>query len=149
MFQDQLNTLNPDQRVVIDLTDGLPQVDLMHTPPPLLAQFSVGSAGQTGTMGNTEFFWDRDGNGIFSSYVSPDPVKTVWRSVGTTCTNVPQDGDVNADGVVNTSDIKLITSSLSKAAACVADPRDMDRSGAITVMDARGAVVKCSSTVCR
>ena len=56
--------------------------------------------------------------------------------------------DVNNDGVVNTLDINLITSSLNKPATGPNDPRDPDHDGKITVLDARKCQLLCTYTNC-
>src|ERR1039457_6166679 len=56
--------------------------------------------------------------------------------------------DVNNDGVIDTLDINLILSALSKPATGANDPRDPDHDGKITVLDARKCQLLCTYTNC-
>lgn len=56
-------------------------------------------------------------------------------------------GDVNGDGVVDMNDLQLINAALNQSAAAD-DPRDLDRDGMITVLDARKLVLSCTHPRC-
>lgn len=135
------------KRLVIDMTDGLPQIDLAG-PVPLLAVASILSSDRT--LGSVDFYFDRLGNGVFSKLPSPDPTRSagVGSAGVVACNNVPQNGDVTLNGVVDRSDLAVITSTLRWPAQCISDPRDMDRDGRTTILDARKAALRCSHPAC-
>lgn len=56
--------------------------------------------------------------------------------------------DTNDDGFVDINDIRAISSNRNQPAAGADDPMDWDRSGTITVLDARGCVLACSLPRC-
>lgn len=135
------------KRLVVDMTDGLSQIDLAGAVPLLFLGFN---AYEGGSLGLADFFLDRTGNGSFSRIISPDPVKAIPRYTqdAFVCNNVLQTGDANLDGTVDRNDITLITATTSRPPQCVSDPRDMDRDGRITVLDARKAALRCSRLGC-
>jgi hypothetical protein len=139
--------IESDKRLVVDLTDGLPQIDPNAAVPLLFVSFN---AYPDGAIGSTDFYYDWVGNGSFTKYSSPDPDKTtsVFTADGVMCTNVMQTGDVNGDGVVDRADISLITGALSQSAQCKSDTRDMDRDSRVTVLDARKAALRCTYPGC-
>jgi hypothetical protein len=122
----------------------LPQIDPNAAVPLLFVSFN---AYQGGTIGQTDFW---AGNGSFTRYASPDPVKMTSLSSGdgVMCTNVMQTGDVNGNGAVDRTDISLITAALSQPAQCKSDTRDMDRDSRMTVLDARKAALRCTYPGC-
>lgn len=58
-------------------------------------------------------------------------------------------GDVDGDGDVDRDDIAIIFAARNQAASGPADPRDLDRDGRITVLDARKAMLLCTRPACR
>jgi len=56
--------------------------------------------------------------------------------------------DVNSGGVINHTDIALITAARNKAAVSKSDLRDADRDGKTTVLDARKCTLLCTYPVC-
>jgi hypothetical protein len=56
--------------------------------------------------------------------------------------------DVNADGKIDINDINAIFSARNAPASGLADPRDPDRDGLITVNDARICVNRCTNVRC-
>lgn len=58
-------------------------------------------------------------------------------------------GDIDGDGNVDRNDIAIIFSARNQAASGPADPRDLDRDGRITVLDARKAMLLCTRPSCR
>ena len=139
--------IEADKRLVVDLTDGLSQIDPKAAVPLLFVSFN---ADPGGTIGQTDFYYDWAENGSFTRYASPDPVKTtsIYVADGVMCTNVMQTGDLNSDVVVDRTDISLITAALSRPAQCKSDTRDMDRDSRVTVLDARKAALRCTHPGC-
>jgi hypothetical protein len=136
-----------DKRMVIDMTDGVPQI-AATTPVPLL--FVTFNSYLGGTLGPADFFYDRAGNGSFAKLASPDTTKMATANSfdAVMCTEVIQTGDITGDGFVDRTDIAAITAGLSRPAQCRSDPRDMDRDGRITVLDARRAAMRCTYPGC-
>ncbi|MFO1271858.1 MAG: dockerin type I domain-containing protein [Rubrivivax sp.] len=137
-----------DKRLVIDMTDGWPQLDPAVAVPLLYVAYDpyIG-----GTIAQADFYIDRRGNGVFDRLASPDGQKTVPMvpaPITLVCTDAPQNGDVNVDGFVDRTDVTLITSTMTRPPQCKADPRDMDRDGRITVLDARKAALRCTRPGC-
>ena len=64
------------------------------------------------------------------------------------CNHVLQNGDVLQDGQVDRDDITAITLSMRGPALCRSDPRDIDRDGRITILDARKAMLRCAHPGC-
>ena len=58
-------------------------------------------------------------------------------------------GDIDGDGDVDRDDIAIIFAARNQAASGPADPRDLDRDGRITVLDARKAMLLCTRPSCR
>jgi len=56
--------------------------------------------------------------------------------------------DVNGDGVIDKTDITLITAAANKKATGPTDPRDADHDGTITVLDARKCTLLCTYANC-
>jgi hypothetical protein len=142
-----IRPIESDKRLVIDLTDGWSKIGPGTTVPLLFVTFNSYLGG---TMGPTDFFFDRAGDGSFARLASPDPIKTAVADGrdAVMCTSVMQTGDVNGDNVVDRADINAIIAGLSRPAQCVSDPRDMDRDSRITVIDARRAVTRCTYPLC-
>ena len=57
-------------------------------------------------------------------------------------------GDLNGDGAVDTSDLALIMDAINTVASGIDDPRDLDRDGRITVLDARKLALLCTLAQC-
>lgn len=139
--------LESAKRLVVDMSDGLPYLDLNGPVPLLFLRFNPFEGG---SVGMADFYFDRFGTGAFSRLSSPDPVKAIppMTSGAYVCNNVLQNGDVNLDGGVDRRDLTLITSTLTIPPLCVSDPRDMDRDGRVTVVDVRKAALSCSRPGC-
>ncbi|WP_284615181.1 hypothetical protein [Aquabacterium humicola] len=137
----------PDQRFIADFTDALPQFDL-NGPLPVMFMYYAGPAGSS--LGPVEFRLDRLGNGSFTRIAAVDPVRFI--GVGApevaACNHVLQNGDVLQDGQVDRDDITAITLSMRGPALCRSDPRDIDRDGRITILDARKAMLRCAHPGC-
>ncbi len=58
-------------------------------------------------------------------------------------------GDLDGDGDVDRDDIAIFFAARNQAASGPADPRDLDRDGRITVLDARKAMLLCTRPSCR
>lgn len=58
-------------------------------------------------------------------------------------------GDLDGDGDVDRDDVAIIFGSRNQAASGSADPRDIDRDGRITILDARRAMQLCTRPGCR
>jgi hypothetical protein len=151
--------IDPSTRVVVDLTDGLPSVTFTNAYVPLFVELSncnsAGAAACGATLQNTSFFYDPEGNGIDLSasnahLQSPDAPKTLAanRPSARACTYVPGTADVNDNGIVDRTDIQSIMNASRSDADCASDPRDLDRSRTISVIDARLGVLKCTKPGC-
>lgn len=56
--------------------------------------------------------------------------------------------DADGNGVVDSKDINAIVAALNSPALGVADPRDSDLDGRITILDARQCVLRCTNLYC-
>jgi len=56
--------------------------------------------------------------------------------------------DVNTDGIIDKEDIKAIIAGRRLPASGPDDPRDWNRDGTISVLDARGCVLECTNLGC-
>lgn len=57
-------------------------------------------------------------------------------------------GNLNGDGVVDQSDLNIIMSALNTPANGADDPRDLDKDGRITILDARKLILLCAKPGC-
>ena len=57
-------------------------------------------------------------------------------------------GDLNHDGCVDQADVNIINAARNKPATGPDDPRDLDRDGKITPLDARRLVLMCTNPRC-
>ena len=57
-------------------------------------------------------------------------------------------GDVDGDGDVDRDDAQLVFVARNQSASGDADPRDMDRDGRVTVLDARKVSLACTRPSC-
>lgn len=130
--------------IVIDMTDAVPFIDPAMPVPLLFVGYGPADGGR---MESVEF---RRYVSAPERFVSPDPSKSVSGAGphGVMCTNVLQTGDVNLDRLINRDDVEIVTLGLNQPAQCLSDPRDMDRSGRINVLDARKVAVRCTFPGC-
>jgi hypothetical protein len=123
--------------------DGVPNsVDLCPNTAPFAAVNSSGcSAAQR----------DLDGDGVPDSIDAcpSTPANTVVDAVGCPVVRPARVCDVNGDTLVNYRDIKAIMQSLGKKATGASDPRDANRDGKITIVDAAICTSKCDRWLCR
>ena len=135
------------QRLIADFTDALPLMNL-NAPLPVMFLYYAGVAGSS--LAGVDFHLDRLGNGSFTRVAAVDPARYIAASTPevAACNHVPQSGDVLLDGQVDRDDVQAITLSTRSAALCLSDPRDMDRDGRITILDARKAMLKCAHPGC-
>jgi hypothetical protein len=147
--------IDPSKRVVVDLTDGLSTVDFAKPFVPLFVGLSECSAyggdGCGASLQDTTFFYDPDGDGVsVYSAASPDPAKALLntRPAARACTLVPPSGDVDDNKAVDRRDVQLIVGAAGRESDCASDPRDLDRNGIISVIDARLDVLRCTRPAC-
>ncbi|MGE0825954.1 MAG: C1 family peptidase [Candidatus Binatia bacterium] len=142
-----LHPLDPAQRIAVDLTDGIANLNRpLDAGPLIFIDMRAFSAG--GTIQSTDFFLDLDGDGTFVKVTSPDPQKGVPLAKPTfACTDIVSSGDVDDDQDVDRTDVQKIVASRG-GADCASDPRDLDADGKITVLDARRAVLLCDNPNC-
>jgi hypothetical protein len=82
-----------------------------------------------------------EGVAVVSSSASYTFTATANRSLVANFTVVPKRGDINNDGVLNATDLKLVLAARNKPASGPNDPRDLDHDGKITVLDVRIEVI--------
>jgi hypothetical protein len=148
----EARSLNPDERLIVDLSDGLDTHRFQWPSTPLFVHIQ----GSYGTLLEaTEFLFDTYRTGSFESLPSPDARKVPNTRGVFACTNDVYTVDINRDGRVNSTDIAIITDALrnvapiSNRADCLNDPADVDRNGVVNIFDARKAVLQCTNPGCK
>jgi hypothetical protein len=127
--------------------DGVYSVNILGTGtgPYLLQLTSVDTQGNSKTrvVRGTTFPGKQEALTITRAGVPGSPFSVSSSSVPT---RIP--GDVDLNGQVDIDDITLIQNALVHPADGVDDPRDLDKDGQITALDARRAALLCTFARC-
>jgi hypothetical protein len=98
---------------------------------------------------------DQDGDGIADGedncpgVANPDQADDNANGVGDACEVAPPTrGDLDGDQDVDNADLSILLAARNKPASGADDPRDLDRDGRITVLDARKLVLLCTRPRC-